>query len=43
MEEKAEKSKLLYLPNKPFDVYRLASSVLDKYGSSISRREVSSG
>ncbi|KXG44119.1 IS21 family transposase [Tepidibacillus infernus] len=27
-----EKAKLLYLPNKPFDVYRLESSVLDKYG-----------
>lgn len=27
-----EKAKLLYLPSKPFDVYRIESSVLDKYG-----------
>ena len=27
-----EKAKLLYLPNEPFEVYRLDASVLDKYG-----------
>lgn len=26
-----EKAKLLYLPNEPFEVYRLDSAVLDKY------------
>jgi hypothetical protein len=27
-----EKAKMLYLPNEPFEVYRLNASVLDKYG-----------